>query len=84
MKGYADLADVPENQRIRIIAAHVVDRSEKVAVAIDADEKKIARYIRKFHEARPGLIEVERRPGLVPNTVTLFVNPKPKQNVAQN
>lgn len=83
LKGYADLADLPEDKRILIIAHHVAERRETVAVALENDVKKIARYQRKLHAARPGLLEIEQLPGLVPNTVTLKIKPK-IQNVADN
>lgn len=83
LKGYADLADLPEDKRIAVIAHHVAEKRETVAVAIDDEAKKIARYERKLHAARPGLLDIERLPGLVPNTVTLKIKPK-VQNVAHN
>jgi hypothetical protein len=83
MKGYADLADLPENKRIAIIAKCVADDRQTVAVALEDDEKKVSRYERKLHAARPGLLEIERVGGLVPNTVTLRIKPK-VQNVAHN
>lgn len=83
MKGFADLADLPEDQRIAIIAATVADKQLTVAVALEDDAKKIARYEKKIRAARPGLLDIERGPGLVPNTITLRVKPTP-QNVANN
>ncbi len=83
MKGYADLASLPENQRIEIIARCVADDKQTVAVALENDEKKITRYERKLHSARPGLLEIECVGGLVPDTITLRIKPK-AHNVAHN
>lgn len=83
MKAYADLASLPENARIEIIAQCVADEKQTVAVALEKDAKKIARYTGKIHAARPGLIEIEQLAGMVPNTVTLRLTPK-SQNVAAN
>ena len=83
MKGYADLANFPEDKRIELIAQCVVENKNTVAVVLDDKETTISRYERKLLAARPGLIEIERCPGLVKKTVTLRIKPK-TQNVANN
>lgn len=71
MKGYADLADLPEDERIRIIA-------ETAATAIVGffvdDEEKADRYIRKLGER---VRVIERRANvLVKGTVFVKVGPR--------
>lgn len=83
MKGYADLASLPEDKRIELIAKTVADDQQTVAVFLEKDAKKIARYERKLHARRPGLLVIERLPGLTPATVALRIKPK-SQNVAGN
>jgi hypothetical protein len=83
MKGYSDLANLPEDKRIEIIGRTVVTSRQTVAVAIDDEPKKVARYIRKLNDRNPGLLNIEQVAGVVPNTVTLRVAAKP-QNAAQN
>lgn len=83
MKAVADLAKLPESVRFEIIARCVADEKKTVAVILEKDEAKIARYERKIHERRPGLIEIERLPGLTAATITLRIKPK-IQNVAEN
>jgi len=71
-KGYADLADLPEDERIAVIAHHVRDHGLTVAVAVDNDPGKPERYTRKLRKA--GCL-VEQLPGMVRGTVTLRVEP---------
>jgi hypothetical protein len=83
MTAYADLASLPEDKRIAIIARVVSTEKKTVAVAIDNEEKKISRYERKLHECAPGPLEIERLPGLGPSTIFLKIKPK-IQNVPNN
>jgi len=83
MKGYADLASLPEDQRIELIARKVVGEKQTVGVVLEDDAKKIARYERKLNASRPGLMEIERTAGLVKGTITLRIKPK-TQNVTGN
>lgn len=82
LKGYADLADLSENQRIKIIGHRAAVLREVVGVALETDRKKIDRYRRKLEEAYPGLLEFQESP-LLPGTTLLRVTPKP-QNVPHN
>lgn len=82
-KGFADLASLPEDQRIGVIACYVVDHGNTVAVALEDEPKKVARYVRKILASRPGLLEIEKRGGIVAGTITLCVKPK-AQNVQNN
>jgi len=46
-KGYADLASLPEDERIRLIGT-AVERGQRVAVGLETDKpEKIKRYIEK-------------------------------------
>lgn len=73
LKGFADLADLPEDERIRIVA-EMVKCGNTVAVAIDDEPEKIARYIRKLQAA--GVRVLDTVDGLVPHTKTIRVGPK--------
>lgn len=69
---YADLADLPEDERVAIIgqqAAH----GKRVAFIVE-DEEKADRYIRKLLLDFEVRVE-ERGPGPVKNTVYVKVGP---------
>lgn len=84
LKGYSDLADLPEDKRIEVIGIAVTVKRETVAVALENEEKKIVRYERKLKSRYPGLLAIERASGLVPNTILLLVSPMPPQNIRGN
>lgn len=73
MKGYADLADLPEDKRIEIIAATAA-RGEVVGFVVD-DEPKADRYIMKLMKRFPACRIIDRRPGPVAGTVLVRVGP---------
>ena len=73
MKAYADLGDLPEDERIRL-AAETALRGNVVGVVTDDEPGKPERYIRKL-EAR-GVRVIDRGPGPVKNTVLIRVGPK--------
>lgn len=73
MKGYADLADLPEDERIAIIAK-TAKAGNVVLVAIDDEDEKVDRYIRKLTAL--GVRIIDRGPGLVKNSVSVRVGPK--------
>lgn len=73
MKGYADLADLPEDERIAIIA-RTAAAGNTVAVFVDND-CVADRYTKKLEKLNVRV--VERRPNvLVKGTVFLKVGPK--------
>lgn len=78
MKGYADLADLPEDQRITIIGQTAM-KGGVIAVCVDADPGKADRYVRKLLTRFPELEEVERFAGPVAGVVTVKVRKKPSQ-----
>lgn len=71
MKSFADLADLPEDDRIRIIAETA--QTQIVGFFVD-DDKKADRYIRKLGN-RVRLIE-RKSDVLVKGTVFVKVGPK--------
>lgn len=73
MKAFADLADLPEDERIRLIV-ETVKRGNTVAVAIDDEPEKIARYVRKLQAA--GVRVIDTVGGIVPSTKTIRVAPQ--------
>lgn len=46
----ADLADLPENERIRVVAHDVRDHGQTVAVCVDDVPGKPERYAKKLRE----------------------------------
>lgn len=81
--GFADLADMPEDERIAIIGRTVVDQQKTVGVCVDAtltkgsSETKADRYKRKLTERFPGLVILSTEAGPVKGVVTIRVGPKP-------
>lgn len=72
MKGYADLADLPEDQRIALIA-RAAAAGNIVGVFVD-DDAAADRYIAKL--TKYGVRIIDRKPGVVANTVMFRVGPK--------
>ena len=75
MKGFADLADLPEAERVKIIAETAAS-GKIVGVVLERDEKKIKRYIEKITRD-PNVVLVERGKGLTKDTVLLRFGPNP-------
>lgn len=73
MTAFADLADLPEDERLALIAA-TANHGHIVGVAIDDESEKIERYIRKLKAL--GVRIIDQRPGPVPNCVMVRVGPK--------
>ncbi len=72
MKGYADLADLPEDERIEIIA-RTAAAGEIVGFVVD-DDPKAERYIRKLR--RFDVRVIDKKAGPVRGTVMVRVGPK--------
>lgn len=72
MKAYADLADLPEDERIAVIA-RVAAAGQIVGFVVD-DDPKADRYIKKL-SALPVRI-IDRGQGPVKGTVLVRVGPK--------
>lgn len=77
MVKYADLADLPEDDRIAIIGK-TAEAGKLIAVAIDDDPKKVKRYIKKVTKRFPKARHIATLPGLVANTVTIQFGPLAK------
>jgi hypothetical protein len=79
MKGYADLADLKEDDRITAIGNTVMsgpassaDKPMMVAFVVD-DHAKADRYVEKLQKRFPGIRIIDRFDGPVANTVTVRV-----------
>ena len=76
MKTFADLADLPEDDRIRVIG-ETAESGDRVGFFVD-DDAKADRYIRKLTKWYPRVEVVERKKDvLVNNTVFVAVNRRP-------
>lgn len=71
-EGFADLADLPEDERIAIIARTVAN-GKTVGVALENEPEKVARYKRKLIAA--GVVILEERPSEIAGVVFLRVGP---------
>ena len=72
-KGFADLANLPEADRIDAIAHYVRDHGLTVAVCVDDEPGKPERYAAKLREM--GCRIVEQTKGPIVGVVTLKVGP---------
>lgn len=72
MKAFADLADLPEDDRIDIIAQAARDGA--IVGFVVEDDQKADRYVQKLRERGRTRI-IGRGPGPVENTVLVRVGP---------
>jgi hypothetical protein len=72
-KGYADLADLPEDERIEAVAHYVRDHGLTAAVMVDDEPGKPERYARKLREHGCRIISQSKGP--IVGVVTLEVGP---------
>lgn len=77
MKAYADIASLPEDERIRIVG-EAARAGNLVGVALEDDAEKIARYIEKITKRFPDVRHISTDPGLVTGTVLLHIGPLAK------
>lgn len=75
MKAFADLADLPEDDRIRVIG-ETAEHGERVGFFVD-DDAKADRYIKKLTERFRVQVVERKRNVLVNNTVFIAVNRRP-------
>jgi hypothetical protein len=79
MKGYADLADLPEDERIRVIGEYAM-AGNQVGVPVDEEGSdgyaKADRYVKKLLARFPLLEFVRKGKGPVANVVTFVVRRK--------
>lgn len=73
MKAYADLADLPENDRITVLG-ECAEAGNTVGAVVE-DEVKAARYERKLLKRFKVRI-IDRGPGPVPGTVLIRIGPR--------
>ena len=72
-KGYADLSDLSEDERIATIAHLVRDHGLSVAVCVDDEPGKPERYAAKLQKL--GCRILEQMKGPIPNVITIKVGP---------
>ena len=75
MRAYADLADLPEDDRIQAIGEHImaIRPKIKVGIIVDSDPGKLERYTEKLLKAFPKILVHSVSPGPIPQTRTLTV-----------
>ena len=76
MKGYADLADLPEDKRIDIIAHRAIDHKEVVGFVVERvgeDRSKGDRYIAKLKKKYPMVSVMWRGDGPIADAETIKV-----------
>lgn len=71
--GFADLAHLPEDERIVLMAKYCKE-GNTIACVTDADPKKAERYIEKM--VAQGVRHTETAPGPIPKTVLLGFAPE--------
>lgn len=74
MKAFADLADLPEDERIRVAAETAAKTLQIVGVVTDDEPGKAARYIAKL--SRYPVRIIDQSPGPVKGTVLIRIGPK--------
>jgi hypothetical protein len=72
-RGFQDLADLPEDERIAAIAHYVLEHGLTVAVCVDDWPGKPERYAQKLR-AR-GVVVLSQQSGPIAKVVTLKVGP---------
>lgn len=73
MKAYADLADLPEDDRIAIIG-RTAESGQTVGFFVDDDEKA-DRYIKKLLASFKVRVQERKKDALVKNTVFVRIGP---------
>ncbi len=73
---YADLADLPEDKRIELMAK-VALAGNIIACQTDDEDSKVARYIEKMEAL--GVRHISTDLGLVPGTVSISFGPPADQ-----
>lgn len=72
-RGFADLADLSEDERIAVIAHQVREHGLTAAVCVDDVPGKPERYAKKLTAA--GCRVIDQTPGPTPGVITLKVGP---------
>lgn len=79
MKGYADLGDMKEDERIELIGHRVADHHEQVAFIVE-DDAKADRYIAKVTARFPGVAVKSRGRGPTADTIAVVLIPAEQVN----
>lgn len=78
MKGYADLASLPEDARIELIGKYATEhKNEVVGFAVD-DQEKADRYIGKLAAKFPSIRVISQKP-LIAGTILVQICGGPAQ-----
>jgi hypothetical protein len=79
MTAFADIADMPEDDRIGVIGKEAMRYGGLVAFCTDSEPGKADRYVRKLLSRFPELEEIDRFNGPVDGLVTVKVRRKAKK-----
>lgn len=71
-----DLHSLSEDERIGVIGHTVTEHGKTVAVCVDDNAAKVARYIRKLRERFPGIVVLSQEKGPTRGVVTIRVGPQ--------
>lgn len=79
IKGYTDLGDLPENDRITVIGKYVMaepanstEKPQVIGIALE-NKEKAERYAKKLLRKFPTIKIIEIAPGIIPSTVLLRI-----------
>lgn len=75
-EGYADLADLPEDERIRLIGETVTTQGKTVGVCVDSTPGKAARYKCKLMQRFPSVVILDTTDGPIKGVITIRVGPR--------
>lgn len=75
MRGYSDLADLAEDQRIKVIGIAAM-AGNIIGIALEDDDEKVRRYLAKLAKSFPKVRHISTDPGLVAGTVLVRVGPE--------
>ena len=76
LKGFADVADLSEDDRIDVIGRTAIEKNQVVGCVVDAaPAAKADRYIDKLRAKFPTLQILHRGPGPTPGTTLIKVGP---------
>lgn len=75
-EGFADLANLSEDDRIRVIGETVTQTGKTVGVCVDATPGKADRYKRKLAKRFPDVVILDTTVGPVKGVITIRVGPR--------
>lgn len=77
-KGYADLHNLPEDDRIEVIGKCVMENRQVVAFFVDNIPGKAERYIRKLIDKFPGIVIMDRIKEATAGAEMIKIGPHPE------